>query len=47
MPASLVDSQFAILEPPGADEQALTVDATLPVADIVTAVASLLAGAKS
>ena len=46
MPASLVDSQFAILEPPGADEQALTVDAKLPVADIVTAVASLLA-AKS
>ncbi|MGX5847515.1 gluconokinase [Mesorhizobium sp. PL10] len=47
MPASLVESQFAILEPPGADEQALTVDATLPVAGIVTAVASLLAGAKS
>ena len=47
MPASLVESQFAILEPPGADEQALTVGATRPVADIVTAVASLLAGAKS
>lgn len=47
MPASLVDSQFAILEPPGADEQAQTVDATLPVADIVSAVGSLLAGAKS
>ena len=47
MPASLVESQFAILEPPGAEEQALTVDAKLPVADIVTAVASLLANAKS
>ena len=47
MPASLVESQFAILEPPGADEQALTVDATLPVAKVVTAVASLLANAKS
>lgn len=47
MPASLVESQFAILEPPGADERALTADATLPVAEIVTAAASLLAGAKS
>ena len=26
MPSSLLDSQFAILEPPGPDEQALTVD---------------------
>ena len=36
MPASLVDSQFAILEPPGTDEQALTLDAMRPVADLVT-----------
>ncbi|WP_421917414.1 gluconokinase [Mesorhizobium sp.] len=35
MPASLVDSQFAILEAPVADEVALTVDAKRPVADIV------------
>ncbi|QKC82981.1 gluconokinase [Mesorhizobium sp. NZP2077] len=35
MPASLVDSQFAILEPPGRDERALTIDATRPVADVV------------
>ncbi|MGX7873611.1 gluconokinase [Mesorhizobium sp. ORM6] len=35
MPASLVDSQFAILEPPGADEQAMTLDATLPVDELV------------
>lgn len=31
MPASLVDSQFAILEPPGEDEAALTFDATFSV----------------
>ncbi|MEI9424381.1 gluconokinase [Mesorhizobium sp. Cs1299R1N1] len=35
MPASLVDSQFAILEPPGADERALTLDATRPVDELV------------
>ncbi|MBZ9675781.1 gluconokinase [Mesorhizobium sp. ES1-1] len=42
MPASLVDSQFAILERPGADERALAVDATLPVANIVTAAMTML-----
>ncbi|TPL95710.1 gluconokinase [Mesorhizobium sp. B2-3-12] len=35
MPASLVDSQFAILEPPEADERALTLDATRPVDELV------------
>ncbi|MDX8445168.1 gluconokinase [Mesorhizobium captivum] len=35
MPASLVDSQFATLEEPGADELAVTVDATRSVAGIV------------
>lgn len=35
MPASLVDSQFAILEEPAADERAVTVDATAGVAAIV------------
>jgi gluconokinase len=35
MPASLVDSQFAILEPPGQDERALTLDATRPVDEVV------------
>ncbi|RUW70573.1 gluconokinase [Mesorhizobium sp. M1E.F.Ca.ET.063.01.1.1] len=34
MPASLVDSQFATLEEPGRDEQAVTVDATRTVAGI-------------
>ncbi|MBN9219791.1 MAG: gluconokinase [Mesorhizobium sp.] len=44
MPASLVDSQFAILERPAVDERALTLDATRPVADIVTEAARVLAG---
>lgn len=37
MPASLVDSQFAILEPPAVDERALTLDATRPVSELVAA----------
>ena len=37
MPASLVDSQFAILEPPAADERALTLDAMRPVGELVAA----------
>jgi gluconokinase len=37
MPASLVDSQFADLEPPGDDEAALAVDGTLPIEEIVSA----------
>lgn len=45
MPASLVDSQFAILEPPGRDERALTIDATRPVADVVADAMRLLAEA--
>ncbi|KAA3452820.1 gluconate kinase [Mesorhizobium sp. SARCC-RB16n] len=35
MPASLVDSQFAILEPPNADERALTLDATRPIDELI------------
>ncbi|MBZ9817833.1 gluconokinase [Mesorhizobium sp. CA7] len=35
MPASLVDSQFATLEEPAADEQAVTVDGTRSVAGIL------------
>lgn len=43
MPASLVDSQFAALEPPSPDEHALTLDGTRPVADLVaTALARIL-----
>ena len=44
MPASLVESQFATLEPPGADESALAVDGEMPVADIVLAAERFLAG---
>jgi gluconokinase len=35
MPASLLDSQFAALEPPGDDEDAITVDIDRPLAEIV------------
>lgn len=44
MPLSLLDSQFATLEPPGADEAALTVDVDQPLEAIVAAVLSDLAG---
>lgn len=43
MPASLVDSQFAILEPPGADEAALTLDATRPIPELVAQAAAAFA----
>jgi gluconokinase len=42
MPASLVDSQFADLEPPGADEGAITLDGGQPIADIVAAALAAL-----
>lgn len=35
MPASLLDNQFATLEPPQADEGALTLDVEMPVARLV------------
>ncbi|RZT86162.1 gluconokinase [Pseudonocardia sediminis] len=38
MPATLLDSQLADLEPPADDEPAITVDASAPVEEIVTAV---------
>lgn len=43
MPASLVDSQFATLEPPMADEDAFSISAEKPIADIVKAVLAFLA----
>jgi len=46
MPASLLDSQFAALEPPGPDE-AVTLDVAAPVPEIAAqAVSWLRAGAK-
>lgn len=35
MPPSLIASQLQTLEPPGADEPAIAIDATLPIYDIV------------
>jgi carbohydrate kinase (thermoresistant glucokinase family) len=35
MPPALLDSQFADLEPPAADEQAIVVDVAAPAAEIV------------
>lgn len=42
MPSSLLDSQFAALEPPGADEFAITVDIDKPLAGIVDDIAAKL-----
>jgi gluconokinase len=44
MPASLVESQFAALEPPEADEDALTLDGTRPVAELVAAATAFVRG---
>lgn len=44
MPASLIDSQFADLQPPSADEQAVTLDGTASLAAVVAqAVAAVTA----
>ena len=43
MPVSLLDSQFAALEPPG-PEEALRVDIDQPLADIVAVIADHLGG---
>jgi gluconokinase len=43
MPASLVDNQFAILEPPSSDERAFSVNAERPIEEIVSAVLEFLA----
>ena len=37
MPPSLLDSQLATLEPPAADEAAITLDITPPTAQVVAA----------
>ncbi|EHK55841.1 gluconokinase [Allomesorhizobium alhagi] len=47
MPATLVDSQFATLEPPAGDEAALNLDGTRPVAELVAAAAEFLIRAKT
>jgi gluconokinase len=42
MPASLIDSQFATLEPPSPDEPVLWVDVTHPLAVVVEAAVKLV-----
>lgn len=44
MPASLLDSQLAALEPLGPDEHGTVVDATQPAAELARAGAAVLAG---
>ena len=43
MPASLVDNQFAILEPPAVDENTFSISAERPIDEIVAAVTEFLA----
>jgi len=47
MPASLVDSQFEALEPPAADENALSISAEKPIAEIVATARAFLASRQS
>jgi gluconokinase len=42
MPSSLVDSQFAALEPLGADERGVVLDLDAPVEDLVEAAVQAL-----
>jgi gluconokinase len=46
MPASLIDSQFADLEPPGGDEASIALDATRPVDELVATAKALLTQAS-
>ncbi len=43
MPAGLLDSQLATLEPPGTDEEVVVLDATRSIDELAAAVAALLA----
>lgn len=43
MPASLLDSQLAALEPPAADESAVVLDGSLPVTELVARLRPALA----
>lgn len=46
MPLTLLDSQFATLEPPAPDEAAIVVDIDQPMTDVVGDILRLLAGLK-
>ncbi|TCU37886.1 gluconate kinase (SKI family) [Rhizobium azibense] len=47
MPTGLLTSQFAALEPPGADENAFSVDIDRPLGSIVEAIVTQLEGMKT
>lgn len=47
MPPSLLDSQFAALEPPGPDEQAISVDIDQPFDTVIASILAQLAKAKA
>jgi gluconokinase len=47
MPVSLLDSQFAALEPPSGDEAAVTVDIDRPIDAIVDVILAALAARKT
>ncbi len=47
MPASLVESQFAALEPPQPDELAVTLDARRPIHELVAEAADFLSRTRS
>lgn len=47
MPASLVDSQFAILEVPGRDEDSVTIDGTLPVDELVAKIVAAIPATRA
>jgi len=44
MPTSLIDSQFAALEPPESDEQSITVDIDAPLRTVVEQIAASIGG---
>ena len=47
MPASLVESQFAVLEVPGDDEHALSIRADRPIKEIVEAARRFIEAGQS
>ncbi|MCF3641791.1 gluconokinase [Rhizobium sp. TRM95111] len=46
MPAALVESQYAALEPPGSDENTIDVDIDQPIDAIIDRIARLLGGTE-
>lgn len=44
MPVTLLDSQLATLEPPGSDEESISIDIDQPIDDIIAQAARYLGG---